>query len=89
MVALVHVGVRDREVGDCAIVSSNLDEFFAVRVAGLLDQVRSRIGSPYPDGRNPAETLADCRAQALDLKAAQTTLWLDVLRPALAKEASR
>ena len=34
----------------CAIFSSNLDEFFMVRVAGLLDQVVARVTSARPTG---------------------------------------
>jgi polyphosphate kinase len=73
----------------CAIVSSNLDEFFAVRIAGLLGQVQSGVGQPSPDGRLPIETLADCRARALKLQNAHASLWFDDLRPALAEEKIR
>jgi polyphosphate kinase len=68
----------------CGIVSSNLDEFFAVRVAGVIGQARRRVGAPSPDGRLPAQTLADCRARVVELEAAQAALWLDELLPALA-----
>ena len=37
----------------CAISSSNLDEFFQVRVAALKDQVAAGIDAPSPDGRRP------------------------------------
>jgi polyphosphate kinase len=73
----------------CGIVSSNLDEFFAVRVAGLIGDAHSGVSLRSPDGRLPEETLADCRARVLDLKAAQSSLWLDDLRPALAREKIR
>jgi polyphosphate kinase len=68
----------------CAGVSANLDEFFAVRVARLLRQARTASPAPSPDGRLPAETLADCRDRVLDLIDDQATLWLDQLQPALA-----
>jgi len=72
----------------CAILSSNLDEFFAVRVAGLT-VLRDGGGSAGPDGRVAAETLADCRRRVHELEAAQAALWLHELRPALAREKIR
>jgi polyphosphate kinase len=69
----------------CAIVSSNLDEFFAVRVARLLRQAAASNATPSPDGRLPAETLADCRDRVLELTDDQAALWLDELQPALAQ----
>ena len=42
----------------CAIYSSNLDEFFMVRVAGLQEYVDAGIDKPREDGRSPAETIA-------------------------------
>src|SRR3954451_3150057 len=44
-----------------AIVSSNLDEFVMVRVAGLHDQIDAGIEKPLQDGRTPAETLEAIR----------------------------
>jgi polyphosphate kinase len=73
----------------CAIVSRNLDEFFAVRVAGLRGQVASRVSRRSPDGRTPAVTLTDIRAKVLELKDAQAALWLDGLKPALAEAGIR
>ena len=70
----------------CAIASSNLDEFFAVRIARLLAHVRSGTTVSTPDGRTPAETLADCRDFVLELNSDQASLWVDELRPALAAE---
>jgi len=69
----------------CSIVSSNLDEFFAVRIARLLRQTHTAPSTHSPDGRLPAETLADCRDRVLDLIHDQATLWLDQLQPALSK----
>jgi polyphosphate kinase len=47
-----------------AIFSSNLDEFFMVRVAGLKRQLHSGDPGPVgPDGLSPAETLAAIAAR--------------------------
>ena len=73
----------------CAIVASNLDEFFAVRIAGLLGRVQAGVPVRTPDGRVPVETLADCRDRIREIEAVQASLWLDELRPALAAEKIR
>ena len=70
----------------CSIFSSNLDEFFMVRVAGLLDQVIARLNVRSPDGRTPQQALAEVREGVLELTDAQSKLWRDELVPALAAE---
>ena len=70
----------------CGIVSSLLDEFFMVRVAGLLDQVASNLSVRAPDGRTPHQTLDEIRVRVLDLTAQQSRLWRDELCPALSAE---
>ncbi len=73
----------------CAIASSNLDEFFAVRMAELYDQADAGITRTATDGSTPAQTLAEAR-RALDaLQAAQDQLWHEELQPALARERIR
>ena len=59
----------------CAISSINLDEFFQVRVAALKDQLAAGIDDPTPDGRSPAQQLAEigerverCRSSGVDLR---------------------
>lgn len=42
-----------------AIFSSNLDEFFMVRVAGLKQQVAADVSKLTPDGRTPHQQLID------------------------------
>jgi polyphosphate kinase len=70
----------------CGIFSSNLDEFFMVRVAGLLDQVAAGLGVLSADGRTSQQTLTELRERVRELTAAQSTLWRRELCPALAKE---
>jgi polyphosphate kinase len=66
----------------CAIASANLDEFFAVRVAELEEQVAAGITRKAPDGRRPAQTLAAARGAIIGFQAAQDGLWRE-LGPAL------
>src|ERR687892_2117455 len=70
----------------CSIFSSNLDEFFMVRVAGLMGQAALGFGVVSPDGSSPLETLAEVRARVQELTARQSRLWARELRPALAEE---
>ncbi len=67
----------------CAYFSSNLDEFFQVRVAGLMGQDESGLLVRSPDGRTPQQTLAAVREKTLELTAEQSKLWKRDLRPAL------
>jgi polyphosphate kinase len=70
----------------CGIVSTILDEFFMVRVSGLLDQVASGLSVLSPDGRTPQQTLTEIRERVLKLTNEQSRLWREVLAPALAEE---
>src|SRR5215218_8949117 len=73
----------------CAIYSSNLDEFFMVRVAGLQEYVDAGIEKPREDGRRPAETIAAIGATVREQTRRQTTVLDRVLRPALAEHGIR
>ena len=66
------------------IVSSNLDEFFEIRVAGLAEQVKMGVKESGPDGRSPAEVYELVSAQAHALVGEQYRLLNAVLLPALA-----
>ena len=55
-----------------AIVSSNLDEFFLVRVAGLAQQRAAGVRSTDPAGLNPAEQLKHISQRAHRMVAEQT-----------------
>ena len=67
----------------CAIFSSNLDEFFQVRVAALKDQVAAGIVRPTPDGRTPAQQLIEISDRVAELVQAQEELYLGRLVPTL------
>jgi polyphosphate kinase len=70
----------------CSIFSTNLDEFFMVRVAGVLDQIVARLPVRSPDGRTPQATLVEIHERALELTDEQSRLWRSALCPALAAE---
>ena len=69
-----------------AIVGSNLDEFFMVRVATLLKQERAGVGHVSQDGMTAAQQLAAIRKRAAKMLNDQASCWRDVLRPALAAQ---
>jgi polyphosphate kinase len=67
-----------------AISETNLDEFFMIRVSGLLDQLSSEIVEPTDDGLAPAEALARIRAAVQEMEARQTSCLMTDLLPKLA-----
>ncbi|HWT15449.1 MAG TPA: polyphosphate kinase 1 [Patescibacteria group bacterium] len=67
------------------ICSSNIDEFFEIRVAAL-KLGGSTVG---PDGLSTLETLHRVRSRALELLEDQYRLWNRTLRPALAEQGIR
>ena len=68
----------------CSIFSSNLDEFFMVRVAGLMGLLASGVTVRSADGRTPSETLAAIRGRMAELTERQANLWRLDLVPSLA-----
>jgi polyphosphate kinase len=73
----------------CSIFSSNLDEFFMVRVAGLMGQAATGLAVRSPDGRTPLAALAEIRERVRDLTGKQSRLWIEDLLPALADQGIR
>jgi len=67
-----------------AIVGSNLDEFFMVRVAGIEQQVESGIVEVGPDGMTAAEVLEALREEAGELQQEARRCWKAELLPELA-----
>lgn len=68
------------------IFHSNLDEFFMVRVASLLRQVREEDNKPDPSGLTPYRQLELIFARVRELQETSCTLYKEKLLPALAKE---
>jgi polyphosphate kinase len=71
------------------ICSSNLDEFFEIRVAGLKQQEALGVAQRGPDGFSPTETLAHVGAAAHELVAEQYRVLNEELLPALDKTGIR
>ncbi len=61
-----------------SISGNNLDEFFMVRVAGLVGQVREQVVEISDDGLNPSEQLERIRKFAQELMAEQDLRWLQL-----------
>ena len=68
-----------------AIVSSNLDEFFQVRVAGLKDQLAAGVEITTPDGLRAAEQLEVIHDRLETVVARQSRAFLEGVVPALAE----
>src|SRR5579871_2964662 len=67
-----------------SILGSNIDEFFMVRVAGLIQQIENKVHELGIDGRSPAETLELARTEADELMSEAYSFLREGLIPALA-----
>lgn len=67
-----------------AIFSSNLDEFFMIRVSGLEEQVKSGINTLSFDGMSPMQQLLEIRQRTAEMLAERSHLFYDELMPQLA-----
>src|ERR1700733_12804743 len=61
-----------------SISASNLDEFYSVRVAGLIGQAKAGVTAVSPDGRTPAQQLAEIKLRAEALLAEQQRVWREL-----------
>src|SRR6266403_1639359 len=71
------------------IFSSNLDEFFEIRVAGIKQQIESETSDVAADGLSPTETFNQIQRLAHELVATEYELWSKELLPQLAKNGIR
>jgi polyphosphate kinase len=67
----------------CAIYTTNLDEYYMVRVAGLRDQIDAGVETAGQDGRTPSETIALIREKVLAQGRRLTGCFEGSLRPML------
>lgn len=72
-----------------SIFSSNLDEFFMVRVAGLLHLLQEGINTPDPSGMTPAKQLSAIRKKLRPLLKQQQNLLTQKILPELEKNGIR
>ncbi|MCU5781604.1 polyphosphate kinase [Alcanivorax balearicus MACL04] len=68
------------------IFSSNMDEFFEIRVAGLRNQMETGTGTPGPDGMLPQEVLAEISRITHEAVQRQYHILQGIILPALAEE---
>ncbi|MGH2943507.1 MAG: polyphosphate kinase 1, partial [Solirubrobacteraceae bacterium] len=72
-----------------AIWSSNLDEFFQIRVAGVHDQIDAGLSSPGPDGLTPSDTIDAIRERVVGQQQRLKEVVLGALFPELAEHGIR
>ncbi len=66
-----------------AIFSTNLDEFFQVRVSGIQEQINAGLRTRGPDGLNTVEAISRIREQVRALAERQSTVFTKDISPAL------
>jgi polyphosphate kinase len=69
-----------------SIFSSNLDEFFMIRVSGLKEEVEENVTELSPDGMTPDEQLKEIKSRVLTLVEQQSACLRKEIIPELAAE---
>src|SRR5579872_226461 len=72
-----------------AITASNLDEFFEIRIAGVLQRIEDGYNDASPDGATLRELLESMKAETQSFVADQYRCWNQDLLPAMRKEGIR
>src|SRR6201988_2529427 len=72
-----------------SIFSSNLDEFFEIRVAGIKQQIESETSDVAADGLSPTEPFKAIQRIAHEMVGTQYALWNNEITPALVKNGIR
>ncbi|MGC2636600.1 MAG: polyphosphate kinase 1 [Acidobacteriaceae bacterium] len=72
-----------------AITASNLDEFFEIRIAGVLQRIEDGYNEPAPDGATLRESLDAIRDETHRFVDDQYRCWNDQLLPAMRAEGIR
>ncbi len=73
----------------CAIYTTNLDEYYMVRVAGLHDQIEAGVENPSQDGLTPSQTIERIRTRVREQGIRLSDCFERQLRPALAEHGVR
>ncbi len=72
-----------------AICTTNLDEFFMIRVAGVHDQLDAGIDTRGPDGLSPSRVLDEIAGKVRGLERRHSHQFRDAIAPALAEHGIR
>jgi len=72
-----------------AIFTTNLDEYFMVRVAGVHDQLDARVDARGPDGLSPTQVLQGISERVRELDRRQAREFTETVMPELAEDGIR